>query len=180
MALSKRGDRKHAAAIDYEQRVWEAKSAALIDIIRVSDQMMEEVKRITDWSDDPAVAFGHISAMHAIFDAKVVVDGPSGAALIAFGADPVRAATDDLRQVLASLPLGESRASFDLAYRARQEQLAYINKHERLQDIFDAHAKEKRSVLIAIQPLNPDVAATLLTLCARVIETARSDLRGPV
>ncbi|MFV8245674.1 hypothetical protein [Mycolicibacterium peregrinum] len=32
-ALSKRGDRQHASTLEFEKRVWETKSAALLDLI---------------------------------------------------------------------------------------------------------------------------------------------------
>ena len=42
IAMSKRVDRKHAAALDYEQRVWEAKSTAHIDLIRAYNLIIKK------------------------------------------------------------------------------------------------------------------------------------------
>ena len=45
-ALTKRGDRKHAAALDYEQRVWESKRAALVEVIGACEAIKAQIRQL--------------------------------------------------------------------------------------------------------------------------------------
>ena len=56
-AATKRGDRKHATSLEFEKRVWETKSTALLTLIGMCDSIRSAIRADTDTERNQAEIF---------------------------------------------------------------------------------------------------------------------------
>lgn len=181
-AATKRGDRQHAAALDYEKRVWEAKSAALIEVIGACEAIIAAL-RFVETASEPLktlVERGKLwraYAFEAILDHQDDLTGNASAALAAYSSEPLRAAMGDLR-ALTDAVLSHG-GSYEFARKEIELKRTAALERQDMVEVVDAWREGEKQAAELSQRLRFE-RDELRELCERVIEAARQDLRGPV
>jgi hypothetical protein len=168
-ALMRRGDRKHAVSLEFDKRVWDAKSTALLALIEKCD-----VIRMTIRESERHGAAYRQGALYWVFHENFFL--PGGPALTAYAAPSVNHLVDQLNQIMrqtistdALLYVGRipefrkqieeaiDRGDFEGAARTRDEEV----------ETMDAMGKASGIDVPAVDKL-----------CGDLIAAARRDLRS--
>ena len=187
-AKAKREDRQHERALDYEQRVWQAKSDALKRLISVC--RFVKVQAQLAGADNTDENHRRAVTIRALDQFRERIGGEDGISEItAYAAEPVRKALDEMLEVVAVQQRQHNGALSELR-RVGTQWLALGN--EPLIDASGASIGEAQQQLQRRIDLGherrqaPDHIGTrsdldvdrVVTLCDRVIDVARKDLQG--
>jgi hypothetical protein len=167
-ALTKRGDRKHAASLDFEKRVWETKSGALLNLITKCESIRSAI-RLTEVRG----AESQRTAVYGVFDGNHF--RLTSAELTAYAAGSVNAPVEQLHSLM-------QQANRTLAgiFFARLQEIRKAEEEALENADFEAagnlHDDEVETEKEVGQKSGIDVAAVDV-LCSRIIGQARKDLR---
>ncbi len=187
-ARSKREDRQHARALEYESRVWQAKNDALRRIISAS----RAVKRWTEIYQsqlDPAdMVYNRARLAQQLGRFKNEIGGEDGVSeIVAYASEPVRDAVDEMFSLIEERLRSHRVALFTLNNTDTQLELLRLAARDqdggpvtdpmnRLQE--HAALQERQSTAIAkLEAVEIDVG-TVAKLCDRIIDVARQDIQG--
>lgn len=104
-ALTRRGDRQHASSLEFEKRLWEKKSTALLDLINLCQNIIDDI----DAEPDRENAHIQFSVLRAFENADYRANTPE---LIAYASPAVKAVASDLQQVMTNVQ--RLRADMDI------------------------------------------------------------------
>lgn len=168
-----RADHDHERRLDYEQRVWQAKS----DILKTLISACRSVKRQAQQHQDEKLSRATTIRALDLFRDKIGEDGISE--ITAYAAEPVREAVDELLELI------------DTQVRAYSDPLLTLRKvgHELQQLGDDVGLIETAPQRASLQFQRIDALKIIggtsdldvdgvVALCDRVIDVARNDLRG--
>lgn len=180
-ALTTRGDRKHTSQLDFEKRVWEAKSAALVSVIakcqRLKDATELHPSDVPVSADpfnivDPSRKFKTMREIAAL--GPDLYDG-IGADLLAYADESV------------TKPFAELSKLIRHKYAEIWISLEFVDLHAKAR----GEAKQRGDDKAVVAHLSKQIAAetkagrksdldvdALVDLCDRILYAARKDLRG--
>jgi hypothetical protein len=187
-ARSKREDRTHTRALDYEGRVWQAKNDALRGLISACRYVKRRAQvEGTRGSREGAEQHRHLMLFRALSEfAERIGDDEGISEITAYAAEPVREALDQLLELinkrirpcrvqLVSWKESESRLEHHLEAARKEQQPG----DDRIHECERTQILEKRIVWaqqrIATAELDIDA---VVRLCDKTIEVARLDLHG--
>ncbi|MGV0804812.1 hypothetical protein [Mycolicibacterium setense] len=167
-ALSKRGDRQHATTLEFEKRVWEAKSGALLDLIAKCEMLRSSMRASDSYERQQAEVL------------RTYVRGRNmtlpSAELLAYAAKAVNDPAEELQRILAHAMETEAFLTLIDLDEARQAKETAIDER----DFSKAAAIRARELeLLTAVGLHSGINVPVVKqLCDRVIGEARRDLRG--
>jgi hypothetical protein len=167
-ALTKRGDRRHAASLDFEKRVWEAKSSALLKLI-TKCELIRSMIRLTEERNVERQR----AAVFRVFDDSHF--SLTSAELTAYAAGSVNAPVEQLHSLMQQAYDTEALVYSHQIEEIRREKEEAIDRAD-----FEAAARQRdREVQteMAIGQISGIDVAAVDVLCSRIIEQARKDLR---
>jgi hypothetical protein len=167
-ALTKRGDRKHAASLDFEKRVWETKSGALLDLIAKCESIRSAIRLA-----EVRGAESQRAAVYGVFDDNHF--RLTSAELTAYAAGSVNAPVEQLHSLMQ-----QAYRTFAGIYFARLQASRKAEEEALDNADFEAagihHDDEVENERLVARESGIDVAAVDV-LCSRIIAQARKDLR---
>ncbi|QZH60296.1 hypothetical protein K1X22_00155 [Mycolicibacterium farcinogenes] len=167
-ALSKRGDRQHATTLEFEKRVWESKSSALLELIAKCESLRSNVDGNYPLEQQQALAFKTF-----VRSSKINIQN---AELLAYAAKAVTDPVEELQRLLYRTL--ETDAIFILTSidHAREKKEAAIDEHD-----FDKAAAIRATEVESLSALGRESGLDvheMKRLCDKIIAEARRDLRG--
>lgn len=189
-ARSKREDRQHARALDYEGRVWQAKNEALRGLITVCRYVKSEAQR-KRWytrADEIDRLDQRALTVRAVYRFKARIGGEDGISEItALAAQPVRDALDEMLALsdaqLQRHPLHLSILDrLDPRVEAAKGQISGDNGDgaDALNDLHELGvlvSRQEAALQTIAEHADIDVES-VIKLCDRTIDVARQDLQG--
>lgn len=187
-SATRNADRQHEGKLAYEQRAWDLKNTALATLIGACYQVLLQAQ-LSESVEITARRARVVRAMDSFRDRIGGEDGVIGQ-LLAYAADPVRQAVDDLLDkieaerdqhlmelyILSRLEPGreEVRAELRPGHLPDGPAVMSIDVLERLTNLNDAISRQTSSIGDRSRLDIEDVVAQ----CNRVIDTARDDLHA--
>jgi hypothetical protein len=182
---TKRDDRQHERALDYEKRAWQAKSDALKRLISACRFVKLQAKLNTENQHRRAAT---IRALDQFRDRVGDEDGISE--ITAYAAEPVRKGLDEVLEQV-DVQRREHRDQLSTLRRIGTQIDALFSQPTatdnsgaelaRTQRLFEQHAELWRQRGQALDAINAKSALDVdgvIALCDRVIDAARKDLQG--
>lgn len=178
-ALTKRVDRKQAFQLDFDKRVWEAKSAALVSVIAKCQRLKDATD--VDPPGGPSPRDTNREARRKLlviqeFDAiGLDLYGGTGADLLAYADESVRKPFAELSKLISH------------EYVQQMERLVEIESIKRAKESAVDEADFDVSASLRQQEVKAEIALgnastlevdALAKLCDQILEAARKDLRG--
>ncbi|MCV7064993.1 hypothetical protein H7H51_03420 [Mycolicibacterium farcinogenes] len=166
-ALSKRGDRQHASTLEFEKRVWETKSTALLDLISKCEKLRSSMRESDSNERQQA-------AVLSMFVRSTMV--LSSAELLAYAAKAVNDPAEELQRIFYRAMETEAFLMVIDLNEAQQTKESAIDELD-----FDkaAAARKKERELLAAVGLHSGInVPAVKRLCHQIIAEARRDLRG--
>lgn len=178
-ALTKRGDRKHASQLDFDKRVWEAKSAALVSVIAKCERLRDAVdvdppggRSPVDQSRDARRRQLVLTTFDRI---GLGLQSGDGADLLAYASKPVTEKVAKLTKLL-SYEYVQQLDYIDTLGDVRVEiESAIDNQNFELAAALRQREREIQTSLGNVSNLDVDAVKKL---CDEIIAAARKDLRG--
>jgi hypothetical protein len=130
-ALTKRGDRKHAASLDFEKRVWEVKNSALLNLITKCESIRSAI-RLAEGRD----AKGQQAAVYREFEH--IRFRLTSAELTAYAAESVNAPVEQLNSLMRRADDTEAYFYFHRIAEIRRAKEEAIDRAD-----FEAAAKQR-------------------------------------
>jgi hypothetical protein len=168
-AMMKRGDRKHTTSLEFDKRVRDAKSAALLALI----EKCTVIRRAIRDSEKHGVTYQQAAVYNAFREYYFV---PGEPALTAYAAPSVNALIDEFNQLML-----QSMSTDALLYVGRIPELRrQIEAAIDQQDFSKAatHRGEEVETMHAMGKLSGIDVAAVNALCDKLIATAQRDLCG--
>jgi hypothetical protein len=187
-AAARKADRQHEGKLAYEQRAWDLKNSALATLIGASYQVLLQAQL----SERVEISARRARVVRAMDGFRDRIGGERGiiGQLLAYAADPVRQAVDDLLDkieaernrhlmelyVLSRLEPDREEVQAELRPGPRPDGPAVmtVDVYERLTDLSTAISRQMSSIGDRSQLDIEDVVAQ----CIRVIDAARDDLHA--
>lgn len=169
--LMRRGDHKHTSALEFEKRIWETKSAALLNLIGVCQSVLDAI------AADPDREQSHkqYEAFRVFAKADYRIEAPE---IIAYASEQVREAVSDLQKVASSVERKHDEMDAVIGlYNFAPEYFGFDEDDP----LFEFHPEYLRQVEELTRKLGETSGIDLdnvCDLCARIIGHARTDLRG--
>ncbi|MFZ2240464.1 MAG: hypothetical protein WAV90_13180 [Gordonia amarae] len=167
--LMRRGDRKHTASLEFEKRVCEAKSTALLDLIdlcqRIIGAISSDPKR-----DKDRVRFAVLETFDGV---HYRVSSP---ALVAYGSSTVNAAVSELQLIMSHVARTDAATGIVEAEWLKESKESAIDEHDfQLAATRREQEKNAEQRIGALSEIDLDAVGAS---CANIIVKARADLRG--
>jgi hypothetical protein len=186
-ARTKREDRQHARALDYEGRVWHAKNEALRRLVSACRYVKRKALITKQSGTGEDVRYWRARLIQAVGEFhKDIGDEEGISEITAYAAEPVRDALDEMLDV-ADDQIQKHRLQL-FFWRNAENQLELLRLQEREGDPAEdptsrksAHAlltdkiSEARKNISASDDINVDA---VIKLCDRIIDVARQDIQG--
>jgi hypothetical protein len=174
-AFTRRGDRKHEARLDYQQRIWEDKRAALVAVMGDCDVIRSTCsKRQVGPPDMPTDVYRRIEVLLTVESLRSRLSAQRGP-LVAYADKSVWELFETLTNIIDSQTEEHWADLFVL------ENIRHQRKSAADRDDFAEHVRIRREESETQREVGErctlDVDA-LRALCASIIDTARRDL-GP-
>lgn len=175
-AATKRGDRKHASQLDFNKRVWDSKSAALVSVITqcqfLKDAADVDLPDIRSTYRDPRRRRG--SVVMACEELGNLYDG-IGADLLAFADKSVAKPFAEVSKLVNRERSQHHSLLLRIQRRKTEEAQAVDEMDSEASNRFRNFEAAAQSVLGDASTLDVDA---LVKLCDQTIDAARKDLRG--
>ncbi|WP_374159101.1 hypothetical protein ACEWX3_07715 [Mycobacterium sp. G7A2] len=169
-ALTKRGDREHASTLEFEKRVWESKSDALVRLIGACE-IIRLASRRTVGQD---VEIRQYTVVEAVIEVWPNLDMSS---LLAYAVDIVTSKA----KMLEGIHAGFRRMPELLIQRERLSDIQEKKEAAIAQKQFEVAAdwrQKEVGVAREIGRLSAIDVEAVDRLCAEIVDLARKDLRG--
>lgn len=168
-AITKRGDRKHEASIEFEKRVWDIKSHALLSVIKICESIHTAV-RIHSGMDVDRVRAAVYREFHR---ANFRLLTPE---LLAYAAESVTYEVEKLQRAMQRVLLTDALLYEIQVDEARKEKELAIDEGD-FDRAANVHNREVAMDMRLGKSSEIDVN-TVSSLCKATILHARNDLRG--
>ncbi|MGB3482463.1 MAG: hypothetical protein WBB07_09655 [Mycobacterium sp.] len=167
--LMRRGDRKHTSSLEFEKRVWEKKSTALLDLISHSQAILHAIDR----DADPEPRRQQFAVLQTFHQLSFRLEAPE---LIAYASPASKTAVSKLQQVMSRV----QRTSNERKMVA--ENYALTPDHFGVDEDEFEHLPVVRAQEIELERRLGELSGidldSVRKLCIEIIDHSRTDLRG--
>jgi hypothetical protein len=168
--LMRRGDRKHTSSLEFEKRVWEKKSTALLDLISHCQAILQTLDHDAADLESQRQQFAVLQTFHQV---NFRLEAPE---LIAYASPAVKAAVSQLQQVVTRVQrTSDERQMVTEDYALTPD---YLGVDE---DEFE-HLTVARTREIELERRLGELSGidldSVRELCVKIIGHSRADLRG--
>jgi hypothetical protein len=182
-ARTKREDRQHARALDYEGRVWKAKSDALRNLISACRAVKQRAGIYISEPNPEDQVYNRARLAQALSNFKNEIGGEEGVSEItAYAAERVRDVVDEMLNLIGERLTPHRVELFMLNNAETQLELLGLMQKDQVSeaDQIDRREQEQRrtkAILAIGDKVDIDVDA-VAKLCNRIIDVARQDIQG--
>ncbi|BBY91324.1 hypothetical protein MGALJ_09930 [Mycobacterium gallinarum] len=187
-AATRRDDRQHERALNFEDRVWQAKSDALRRLISAcrSVKRKAQIAQRPGCEEDDYISWRARLTLELYGFKQALGDEEGVSDIVAYAAEPVRDAVDDMLAHITDLT--RPHAVHLTTMQNAERTLARTRRAEEFESRTDAsqrkaeHDRALRQLSNAVQEIGTGTADVDLDAwvgrCNRIIDVARQDLQG--
>lgn len=188
-AKSRREDRQHARALDYEGRFSEDRKALLLRLVSVSQLIRRQALKARRWDEltEQDTMWGRVDLVRALAAFADAIGGEEGISEVTlYASTRVRNAVDEMRELIEERlhPLtvppfcaSENRDPSRTAVVRPNGRRRFSRGEAERRDQYTAARREKFKLLRQLAAAHIDIDP-LIALCDRIIDVARQHLQG--